>query len=107
MVRNITKNTILSQNVRKALSFKDNAFGMIDGKNGSGLIISTHFGIHTFFMKFPIDVIVLDKNKKVQKLKTVKPWQIFVWNPKFSVVIELPNGIIRKTKTEVGDRLDF
>jgi len=72
------------------------------------MLLKTHFGIHTFGMGYPIDVLVLDKKNNVAAMKkNVKPNRIFLWNPKFQTVIELPAGTIKKTKTQLQDKLSF
>ena len=72
------------------------------------MIFHTRFGLHTLFMKYPIDVIILDKQKKVAKLKKkLVPNKFFVWKPVYPLVIELPAGSITKSKTEIGDLLEF
>lgn len=84
----------ISQIIKKtkqAKSIKDYTFGLLLEENRNGLLIKTRFGIHTFFMKFPIDVYVLDKNLKVVKVKkNLKPNRMFFWNPKYNMVVELP-----------------
>ena len=50
-------------------------------------------GVHTFGMKFPIDVVVLDRNNIVKKIKKdMRPGKFFFWNPKYKKVLELPVG---------------
>ncbi|HVT01689.1 MAG TPA: DUF192 domain-containing protein [Patescibacteria group bacterium] len=107
MIKNITKNIILARNIKKANSLIDKSVGMISRDNSEGIIFKTRFGIHTFFMRNPIDVIILDNKNIVKKIKTIYPWNVFFWNPKFYQVIELPKDTISNTKTEVGDKLDF
>lgn len=107
-IRNATKKTILSTDAIEAKSLKAKSLGLITAKEPQTLLFKTRFGIHTFGMKFPIDVIVLDRNYKILALrKNLKPNNIFVWNPKYDVVIELPEETIEKTKTERGDRIEI
>ncbi len=106
MIRNLTRETIVSKKARLAKSIPDKYLGMILAKNSQGLIFSTRFGIHTFFMKASIDVLVLDYEKKVVKIREdLKPNRIFLWNPKFDCIVELPTGLISKSKTKEGDKL--
>ena len=65
----------------------------------------THFGIHTFFVKKPIDVLVLDKDFIVRKFANVKPNRIFFWSPKYIRVIEVQSGFIQKHKIKPGDKI--
>ena len=43
---------------------------------GEGLLLKNCSSIHCFFMRFPIDVIYLDKEMKVVGKETVEPWRI-------------------------------
>ncbi|MDO8570296.1 MAG: DUF192 domain-containing protein [Candidatus Daviesbacteria bacterium] len=104
---NKTKNIYLTEDLREANSFSDKLLGMIKNSNLGGWSCRTRFGIHTFFLKKPIDVIILDDHGKVVKIASMLPNNLFFWNPKYSHVLELPAGIIKKTKTEVGDILSL
>ena len=47
---------------------------------GEGLLITRCNCIHTFFMRFPIDVAFLDRRGAVVKtVRNVRPWRLFVW----------------------------
>lgn len=62
--------------------------------------------IHTFFMKFPIDCVFVDKNLKVKAVyNEVRPWRLVppVWGA--SSVIEMRSGTIRQRNISVGDQL--
>jgi uncharacterized membrane protein (UPF0127 family) len=107
-VLNKTKNTILSEDAQEAKSFKDRTFGLLDPSKPRTLILNTRFGIHTLGMKHAIDVLILDDNGRVVKLKRdMKPGAIFTWKPQYSRVIELPPGTISKTNTAVGDHVEI
>lgn len=104
MIKNITKNTIVS-NEFSYLSNTQKIRGLI-GRNKRTYVFKTRFGIHTFFLKFPIDVIILDRNKKAVIIKVgLKPNRIFFWNIKYDTVVELPKNSIQNSKTEKNDLL--
>ncbi len=64
----------------------------------------THFGIHTFFVKSPIDVVVCDENFIVRKIgRNIKPGRIFLWNPKYFRVFEFPSGHKALDELRTGD----
>jgi uncharacterized protein len=66
----------------------------------------TRFGIHTFGMKRPIDVLILDKdNKVVKSAGNLKPWRFMFWNPKYDKVVELQSGLIKRKRLNEGDLL--
>lgn len=86
----------------KTLSEKNK--GLLGEKKALNIFFQTRWGIHTFFMKFPIDVIILDDEFRVAGLKeNLKPNRVFFWNLKYSNVLELPNGFARKNKIKVED----
>jgi uncharacterized membrane protein (UPF0127 family) len=58
-------------------------------------------------MRFPIDLVYLDRKNRIRKLKSaVPPWRLSacLWARS---VLELPAGTIRITQTQPGDTLDF
>jgi hypothetical protein len=74
---------------------------------GGGLWIVPCESVHTFFMKFPIDLVYIDRNKKVRKVRSdVPPWRLSACLSAHSI-IELPAGTVRNTQTALGDRLEF
>jgi hypothetical protein len=59
-------------------------------------------------MKFPIDVIFLDKESKVVNLiPAMSPYRSSGIHLAAYSVLELPSGTIKKSHTEVGDQLDI
>ena len=63
--------------------------------------------IHMFFMRIPLDVIFLDEQKNVLDLVTLKPWQTYTPKKAARYVVELREGNLISSKTEIGDALDF
>lgn len=107
-VKNVTQRTRVAAKIRKTQKMADRLFGMILSRNSNGLILSSRFGIHTFFMKNPIDVLILDKDRRVVRIReNLMPNSVFIWNPKYNLILELPVGSIRHSKTKLGDVLDF
>jgi uncharacterized protein len=72
---------------------------------GSGLWIVPCESVHTFFMKFPIDLVYLDKQRKVRKVRHAVPaWRLSACLTAHSI-LELPAGTAEKTGTQRGDEL--
>jgi uncharacterized membrane protein (UPF0127 family) len=73
--------------------------------DGSGLIIAPSNAIHTFFMRFAIDVAFVSKDGRVLKRRSaVAPWRIAgAWRA--FAVIELPVGALDRADTRRGDTL--
>ncbi len=73
---------------------------------GEGLWIKPSSGVHTFGMKFSIDVIGLDRDLKVIKLwSRLVPFRVTSVSLKLRSVIELPPGRIDECQVSVGDQL--
>ena len=76
-------------------------------ETGCGLWIVPCESIHMFFMKFAIDVVYVDKKRRVRKLvENLRPWRVSACLAAHSVV-ELPVGVIRNSETKKGDQLEF
>ncbi len=106
ILKNISQGTIVATDLKEATSFLDLALGLLRKSNPRTMLFKTHFGIHTFFLKEPIDVIVLDEQFKIVKItENLKINKLFFWNPKYFLVIELPKNTIRLSKTKTKDRL--
>jgi len=94
--------------VKQAVNLKQKIQGLIGENKPFALLIKTHFGIHTFGLKFPIDVLILSPKNKVVSLKTnLKPCRIFLWNPLYEKVLELPVGTIEKNGIKIKDAIDI
>jgi uncharacterized membrane protein (UPF0127 family) len=74
---------------------------------GQGLLIKPCKGIHTFFMKFSIDVVLLDKGNRVVALHpSLPPNRMTRIYLKAHSVLELPSGTLGGT-VDVGDVISF
>jgi len=81
--------------VKEVRNWKGKILGLIGKDKPQTLLIRTRFGIHTFGVKFPIDVLVLDDNFKVVGVKkNLLPNRFFFWNPLYDKVLECPKGTI-------------
>ena len=74
---------------------------------GHGLWIVPCESVHTFFMKFAIDLVYVDKKNRVRKVRNaVPPWRLSVCLAAHSI-LELPAGTALQTGTQPGDELVF
>jgi len=73
---------------------------------GEALILQPADSLHTFFMRFPIDVIFLDGKDKVLKIsENFSPFRFCLAPRGAARVIELPVNTIRNSSTKIGDIL--
>jgi uncharacterized membrane protein (UPF0127 family) len=62
--------------------------------------------LHMFFVFYPVDIIFLDRAKKVIEIKTnFKPFTIYVPKKKAQYVVECGAGAVRKSRTKIGDQI--
>jgi len=73
---------------------------------GDGLWIVPSEAVHTFGMKFAIDVLFLDKQRRVRKIRRM-PLRRIALDLLGHSVLELPAGTAAATATEKGDQLLF
>jgi uncharacterized membrane protein (UPF0127 family) len=110
LVRNQTRNTVLGEAVEVADTSEKRRVGLLKHARldpGSGLWIVPCESVHTFFMKFPIDLVYLDKQRKVRKVRhAVPPWRLSACLAAHSI-LELPAGTAEKSGTLRGDELLF
>jgi hypothetical protein len=106
VIINRTQNTILAKKISSKKGF-GKITGLLGKNEAETIIFETRFGIHTFFLRFPIDLIVLDNKGVVKLAETVKPNKIVFWNVKFKTVIELPTNTINRTRTKIDDIVTF
>ncbi len=77
-------------------------------RRGQGLWISPSRGVHTLAMRFPIDVVYLDRERIVIHLhEGLKPWRLAAIRITAASVLELPAGTIRESQTVIGDQVDI
>lgn len=89
-------------------SIKDRGLGLIGKDKPEPVMFITRFGIHTLGLKFPIDVIVLDKNNRVVKIsENLKPNRFFVWPVRYDKVLELPVGFIGQNLIKIGSKINL
>jgi len=109
-VQNASRHVELGWKIRRAASWTERAVGLLSTpalRAGDGLWISPCKSIHTFFMRYPIDVLFLDDGGRVLYQKTFQPWRISGWHAKSHGVLELASGTLNRTGTRVGDRIEF
>lgn len=107
---NTTKKTILSDRCHFANTVLKRMVGLLNRRQfaeGEGLLFDRCYGIHTFGMRFPIDVLFLDKDLHViRAVKALPPYRTSVVR-KAVYVLELPVVALENTCTEEGDQVQI
>lgn len=108
-ITNLTQEIQLNYKVTAAVHFFSRLIGLqhtsqID--SNTAFLIKPCSGVHTFGMKYPIDVVFVDKKGKVVKIhKDLLPNRITGLNASACCVLEFPNGVIGNNDIRLGDHL--
>lgn len=109
-VVNRTRGTTVGERVELADTSLTRLWGLLGRRGleaGGGLWITPSSGVHTMGMRFPIDVVGLDKHRRVIKVwHELAPYRVTSVSLKMHSVIELAAGGIRASDTELGDLLE-
>lgn len=74
---------------------------------GSGMLIDASPSVHMFFMRFPIDVVFLDRDRRVVRVvERLRPWRV-AGARRAAAALELPAGAAAAAGVAVGDELIF
>ena len=107
---NATKKTVVSDRCHFANTVLKRMVGLLNRghfEQGEGLLFDRCYGIHTFGMRFPIDVLFLDKDLRViRAVKALPPYRTSIVK-KAVYVLELPVGALETSHTEEGDQIQI
>lgn len=99
---------MISLTVTPLHSVKEKTTGLVGADPVYPVYFETHFGIHTFGVLYPIDVVILDTKLTVVKIhESLAPNRLFFWNPRYSRVIELPEGTVKNTNISIGSAVSL
>ena len=109
-MRNESRGAVLGDAVTVANTRSTRNVGLLKHKSlnpGEGLWIVPCQSVHTFFMKFAIDLVYLDRRRRVRKVRhAVPPWRVSgCWRA--HSVLEFPAGSVAPTGTQPGDQLEI
>ncbi len=107
-VFNVTQNREVISSVEVLKTFSQKSKGLIGSSSPYTVFLKTRWGIHTFGLSFPIDVVVCDTRMKICVLRErLVSNRMFFWNPRYPNVFEFPSGTIRKSGTRIADILEL
>ena len=110
-VTNATRGVVLGEAVDVADTSAKRRTGLLKHTSlepGQGLWIVPCEGVHTWFMKFAIDVVALDgAGRVIDVVADMKPRRIRLPRRGTAGVLELPAGWLARTGTQLGHRIEF
>jgi hypothetical protein len=102
-------NLILADRAKLAKTFMSRLKGLMFRKEldeGEGLILMPCNMVHTFGMRFPLDVVFISRdNTIVHTIQNLQPNRVSPMVKTAVRVLELPAGTISRTNTKEGDQL--
>ena len=108
---NLDTGALVADQVAVADTRATRAVGLLSrsGLNpGEALWIVPSRGVHTWWMRFTIDVLALNESGVVvDRVPGLKPWRIRLPRRGTAGVLELPEGAIAATGTEIGHRIQL
>ena len=112
MITNKTQKTIIDQRFRICRTPFQKLMGLMFSSSPKTLVFEFNKerkeSLHMFFVFFPIDVIFLDRDKKVvETLENFRPCRVYFPRKKAKYIIESKQGTIKRTKTILGDNIQF
>jgi uncharacterized membrane protein (UPF0127 family) len=108
-VENTTRDTVVAQRCRVAESLVQRVFGLHllpELSEDEGLLLPGATTIDTTFMRYPIDLVFVDRSVRVTRtVHALRPWRMVLRTAGGSDCIELPAGALTRSGTEPGDTL--
>jgi uncharacterized membrane protein (UPF0127 family) len=109
VARNASLNTVLANRVGVAATHAARAVGLLSRSSldpGEALWIVPSRGVHTWGMRFTIDVLALDEaGNVVDCVSNLKPWRVRLPRKGTAGVLELPAGTLEASRTSLGHRV--
>lgn len=103
------KAVTIGSDIGLADTFSTRLFGLLGRTGldpGSGILIRPSSGVHTIGMRFPIDVVGLDRRLRVLKIwRRLPAWRITSVSFRIHSMLELAPGQIDSCGIEPGDQL--
>lgn len=111
IARNTSLNKVIADRVGVAVTRTARAVGLLSRSKldpGEALWIVPSRGVHTWGMRFAIDVLALDEaGTVIDCVKDLRPWRLRLPKRGTAGVLELPAGTLAASGTSVGHRVLF
>jgi uncharacterized membrane protein (UPF0127 family) len=112
MIKNATRGTVLAEHCRVCRNFFSRGIGLMFARKMTPTVLAFRkevtASIHTFFVRHYLDVLFLNEQWEViDMVEGLTPKNFYTAKKKAMFVVELPEGVIAKSKTAVGDIVNF
>ncbi len=108
VLRNPRSGVVVAERLLPAFDSASRRTGLLKHRSldpGVAMLIAPTNAVHTFFMRFPIDVAFVTRDGRIVKIAhAVRPWRIAAaWRG--YAVVEMAAGEFERSRTVAGDRL--
>jgi uncharacterized protein len=109
IARNASLDTVIADKVGVADTRSTRAVGLLTRSGlepGEGLWIVPSRGVHTWGMRFAIDILALDQaGTVIDCVSNLRPWRMRLPRAGTAGVLELPAGTLEASRTSMGHRI--
>jgi uncharacterized protein len=109
VARNASLNTVIASHVGVAATRTARAVGLLSRTGlepGEALWIVPSRGVHTWGMRFTIDVLALDEaGTVIDCVSNLRPWRVRLPRRGTAGVLELPAGTLAASRTGIGHQV--
>lgn len=110
-IRNRDRDAVLGRRIAVADGWWSRLRGMLgrpEPEAGEGLLLVPCSGVHMFGMSYPLDVLLLDEDRRVVACyPELEPWKRSAFHSDARYALELPAGTAEETGTRKGDVLEW
>ena len=111
VARNASLNRVLADRVDVAATRATRAVGLLSRSGlepGEALWIVPSRGVHTWGMRFTIDVLALDEaGTVIDCVSNLRPWRVRLPRRGTAGVLELPAGTLAASGTQLGHQVSL
>jgi len=111
IAKNLDTGAIVANRIVVASTRAERAVGLLSRNSlepGEALWIVPSRGVHTWGMRFAIDILALDdRGVVVDQVANLRPWRIRLPRPGTAGVLELPTGTLDASGTALGHRIEL
>ena len=110
-IKNKTKKTVIAKNAKACKNIISQTIGLMFSEAKPLVFILKKekiIPLHMFFVFYPIDVLFLNKKNIVVEIKeNFRPFTFYTPKNRSMYIIELPKNTAKKSKTGIGDKVEF
>ena len=109
-IRKPSTGQVLGDRIRHCTTGRDRRIGLLKDKElgpGDGILLEPCEGVHTFGMKFPIDIVFLNRNRKIVALYPAVPARRLRVSLRAHSTLELPAGSIARLGLQTEQPLEI